>query len=189
MKHEPSGKRTLRRQLAPHPEIAIFCVLFAVATLIYRQVPPGALFYSLIWGASVALGAFWIVIRPIYLQDALPSDVALKSILLLWTGAQIIFAEWLRAVSSEMRMFLLPSETLESGPAEMSAWISVVGGLTAVAGLAGLVLCKRISVAFHSRSATFIRACAAVVALVAMLLVVIATMAGIQIIRLASEGG
>jgi hypothetical protein len=95
-----SSKRTLRSQLAANPELAIFWVLFALATLIYRQVPPGALFYSLIWGASVALGALWIVIRPTYLRDALALDVAVKSLLLLATGYQIIFAEWLRAVNS-----------------------------------------------------------------------------------------
>jgi hypothetical protein len=113
----------------------------------------------------------------------------MKSVFLLGTGAGIIFAEWLRAEFSAMRLFLLSSEALESEPVEVTPWISIVGGLTGVAGLAGLVLCRRVSAAFHNRSATFIRACAAVVALVAVLLIVIATMAGAQLIGLGPDGG
>jgi hypothetical protein len=188
VKNAPSGKRTLRKDLAAHPEVAIIWVLFVLATVIERQ-ELGALGYLQIWGISLGLGALWVVIRPRYFQEGLPSDVVMKSVFLLGTGAGIIFAEWLRAEFSAMRLFLLSSEALESEPVEVTPWISIVGGLTGVAGLAGLVLCRRVSAAFHNRSATFIRACAAVVALVAVLLIVIATMAGAQLIGLGPDGG
>lgn len=189
MKNAPGGKRTLRKELAANPEVVIFWILLALATLIYRQVPTGALGYLQIWGISFGLGALWVVMRPRYIQEGLPSDVVMKSVFLLAIGAGIIFAEWLRAEFSAMRLFLLSSEALEIRPAQLTAWISVVGGLAGVAGLAGLVLCRRVSAAFHNRSATFIRMCAAVVALVAVLLVVIATMAGAQLIGLGPDTG
>ena len=188
MDNSSPGKRTLRRELAANLEICIFLFLLALAIAIYRQVP-GALGIGEIWGASLALGALWIVIFPHYLQRSSASDILGKALFLLVAGGMIIFAEWVRAafVAIAARVFL--EDVLSSGHVAVRVWIWVVGGVIAVAAVIGLFLCKRISVALQNRSTTFVRLCAGVVAVVGVFLVVLSTKAGTELLRHAGDGG
>ncbi len=174
------SNRGWRTELAMNPEGPICFILLGVATIIGRRLP-GALGFCQAFGLSIALGALWVVVFPRYLQDASPSDVGAKSILLLLAGGWIIFADW---VVDAMRLICAGKDTSITIP----AWVWIIGGLIAASGLLGLVACKKVAFAIPRIPRIALRLCAGIICLAGMLLAVRATIAGLELLRIGTGG-
>lgn len=177
------GNRGWQKELAMNPEVFIFVILLCLAIII-RRGQPGALGYYQILGLSIALGALWVVVFPRHLHDASPSDVAAKSILLLFAGGGIIFADWVAGFVDAIRLICAGKDESIAIP----AWIWVIGVLGGTSGLVGLTLRKRLSFAIRSCSTIILRFCAALIVFTGILLVVRATMAGTELLRIGTGG-
>jgi len=171
----------LRKELATNPEVLILWTLLALATLLDRG-EVGALGYCQIWGISLALGGLWAVAFPRYLQEASPGDIVVKSIFLLGVGGMIIFAGWARIAFFRLRYLMLDENRIV-----IPGWIWAVGWLVGGSGLAGLFLCKRVSLAIRGCSRPLLRLCAILLVLAGILLAVMATEAGNELYRLGAN--
>ena len=177
------GKRGFRKEVATNPEVFIVVILLCLATLWGRGLP-GALGFYQIWGLSVALGALWVLVFPRYLRDLSGSDVVSKSIFLVAVGAAIIFADWVAGFADAIRLMCAGKDESIVVP----GWIWVIGGLVGASGLVGVLLRKKLSRAMHSCSIIAIRSYAAIIVFVGVLLIVRATIAGRELLRIGTRG-
>ncbi len=170
------GNRGWRKELGTNPEGYIFVILIYPAIIIRI----GALGCCQVLGLSVALGALWVVLFPRYLQDVSPLDVVAKSIFLLIVGVGIICSDWAGAMIHSIRLKVAG----ENEATAITAWIWVIGGLVAVSGLLGLLMCKRLSLAIRSCPNIVMRLCATFILFAATLLIVRATVVGRELLRI-----
>ncbi len=185
MRVVPKTRREWSRELLVCPEAYSLILLLLIAGLLGHRLS-AALPWSQVWGASTAIGALWVLVAPRYVQKASALDLAVKSMFVLVVGGGLIFAHWVYGAFAGI------AHTFEAGEIQrvpVPLWVWAFGTTVGVAGLVGLILCKRLSRAIERTSLTTLRAFAGVVLLAAVLLFVRVTMAGMELARIGTNGG
>ncbi len=177
MRLVPKTRREWSRELLVCPEAYSLFLLILIVWLLGHRLSAAVLWFQ-IWGASTAIGAFWALVVPRYVQKASAWDLAVKSIFVLIVGGGLIFAHWVYGV------FAGVARTFEAGEIQrvpVPLWVWAFGTTVGVAGVVGLILCKRLSRAIERTSLVTLRAVAALVLVAAVLFLVRWTMAGVVI--------
>ena len=185
MRVVPKTRHDWRRELLVCPEAYSFFVFLLIVGLLGHRLS-AALPWCQVWGASAAIGALCVLVVPRYVQKASASDLAVKSIFVLVVGGGLIFAYWVHGVFHGITL------TMAAGHRQhvpIPLWVWAFGTTVVVAGLAGLILCKKLSRAIERTSPATLRALAAIVLVAAVLFFVRATMFGVEITSIGTNGG
>ena len=174
-----------RRELRVCPEAYVFPVVLLVAIVLQGRLP-GALPWFQVWGSTTAIGALWVLAFPRYMQRASASDLAVKSMFVLVVGFGVISAHWMYTTFHEIALTMVAGHRQHM---PMPLWVWLFGGAVGVAGLAGLLLCKRLSRSISKTSPVVLRVSAIVVLAAATLLVAKATMVGLELRSIGTNCG